>query len=255
MATSPQALGPLEIEALTEAAKGGFSTSNTDLAACLSALGVRILQFRRIREAKSSQVTTWYIFARYNHDETVESQEYEYHWRHRAEFESDPLRKDHPFTRMREGIDSLRWIVDLHYGRIEKFQHSPIEGEFFSTDDWHLAACMRAAGNKVSRMDGSAVSFFLTKDDPVIAVFQRESYDFEARRTPTQWCKYCFYARQRFIDISKPPKPGHKGMPVLRTQVRYVRGTLGQAGGKECLLYEDTPEHQKRELLTQFYAS
>lgn len=215
-----------------------FSTQNTNLAACVGALGIPVWgpnpadKCRNLDTGK--ETVTWNFELKSPTDDAITARWVEKWWRDRAQFERE--NPDHPMVWMRRGLDKYQWLTMLWHGNIRC--GAPDFPDDFRTKDQILAACLMGHGIRLHSFDKPVFIFGKIHNEEFFEDYA--NFDF-VRSNSTCWMAHAIRARLALLDILRDP----------RCKWRETRGS-GSEGTFGLSIYEGTPDDQ-RQLLEDKY--
>ena len=226
-----------------------YSTTNTNLAACIGSLKVPIKSEQPVTACKDEtgnrKVSFWFEnqgaedFCGEIHSPLV----IERAWKERESFES--ANPQHPLVFMRSALDKRDWLNKAWHGRIMPAASLAQAG--FRTDNITLAACLMAAGVPLLRLEKPKYIFGKTSKD----FLQNFMLDFEQFETPgfidrpVSLMRRALEARSLLVTLAKDPG--------VETQLIFKDGHVDQDGGRMAFISEHATDEQANELLGILY--
>lgn len=223
-----------------------YSTTNTNLAACIGALKIPIktnepITIVRDHDTGSKCVSFWFedIGAEEFCGKLHEPRVLEKYWKNRATFEaSNP---SHPLTYMRAALDKRDWLNKAWHGRI--MPAASLDKAGFTTNDIILASVIMASGNHLIRLE---------KPNYVFRKIPRQLFEdfnnFEVIgfiERPAALMRRALEARKLLIKLAMHPKN--------ETKLKFTDGQIDQEGGRMAFISEKCSDEQIGKTLDALY--
>jgi hypothetical protein len=219
-----------------------FPTNNTNLAAALAALHIPPKMngpCSVVISGDSGEKIYTYFFEEsgpiFCGEEHI-SVQIDWAWRNRAEFEArNPA---HPLIPIRRALESRDWLTKVWHRELRvKFSSTPAK---FSTDDTILAACIRASGIELLRLDGGKYQFQAVPKS-LIRAFEQFNDDGK-RENPVALMRRALVVRKELVEcIRRCP-----------TVTKYRSGDPATGQWTDCDIPEGLPEEQTQAILAAF---
>ena len=218
-----------------------FSTSNTNLAACIGALRVPIKTEQPVTIVRDDNgpgkiVTFW--FERDGAEEFCgsyhNSLEIDKCWRNRGQFEREY--PNHPLVAMRHALDRRDWLTKAWHGRI--MPAASLDKPGFTTLDIFFAAVLMASGFPLLRLDKPRYVFGkIRKTDLERITKEFDSYDqpgFENRAVSLM--RRALEVRKILVTLARHPD--------IETSLRFTDGQVDADSGRVAFISEKASDEQ-----------
>ena len=217
-----------------------FSTSNTNLAACLGALRIPVKSEQPITIVKDENGTKLISF--WFEGEGAEEFCGAFHkaieldkcWRNRDQFDRE--HPNHPLIPMRTALDKRDWLTKAWHGRI--MPAASLDKAGFTTRDTFFAAILMASGYPLLRLDKPSYVFRKIRKTDIDRIQQEfDSYDhpdFENR--PVSLMRRALEVRKILVGLARHPD--------LETSLRFTDGIVDAASGRVAFISEKASDEQ-----------
>lgn len=235
----------------TPAADFRYSTSNTNLAACIGSLKIPIKTEQPITrtESEDGKSVVHFWFENQGAEEFCGSihtpLQLEKAWNNRSQFEAE--NPTHPLVPMRAALDKRDWLTKAWHGRI--MPAASLDKAGFTTEDIFLASVLMALSRRLLRLDKPRYvfggdAFFGNTSDSVIEPFNNfEMFGFIEH--PVALMRRALECRKILVSLARSPD--------LETSLRFADGHVDQDGGKMAFISNKSTDQQISETLSTLY--
>lgn len=221
-----------------------YSTSNTNLAACIGSLKIPVkptdpITIVRDNETKQTIVSFWFC------DEGAEDfcgkrhtpRAIERYWDNRESFEAES--PTHPLVYMRAALDKLDWLIKAWHGRI--MPAVSLDRAGFSTDNLALAAVIMASGYPILRLDKPRYVF---RKIPASILEDFENFEVPGWiERPAAIMRRALEARRLFVEEVKR----------VQARIKFTDGVVDSDGGRMAFIPEKATDKEVSEALDHLY--
>ena len=228
----------------TQGPDARYSTSNTNLAACIGSLKIPVKSTDPVTVVRDSQtkntiVSFWFedvgveeFCGQIHSPRTIER-----YWNNRESFEKE--NPGHPLVPMRAALDALDWLIKAWHGRI--MPAASLDKPGFLTQDLALAACLKASGYSLIRLDKPRYAF--RKIPNSLLEDFRDFEQFGAIEKPIALMHRALEARRLLVETVKH----------AQARIRFTDGQTDADGGRMALIPEKATDEEFSRALDHLY--